>query len=157
MDSKQIFLELYQEWQKYHYQKDWLIWTVTITYLGFSGLAARWLVSNTAYWINFRSILSATLGVVCIGMTLFVWFQNWYKVGAVAVTRNLDELMKKFDNEGPLHEELRDALNGDRRKLRLWKDGTAGIVLCIMMLLIGAAQVMLVFCYPGFARLPHVI
>ena len=41
--QREMFIELYRVYQRYHYEKNWLVWVAATAYLGFVGIAVRWL------------------------------------------------------------------------------------------------------------------
>jgi hypothetical protein len=150
---KEMFMEMYKLYDKYHNQKEQMIWLASTVYLGFSVAVIDWLFKNQHHWKSGPILLMCVgLGMVCACATMFVVAQNRYKVGAVHVTNKLNALLPKFDapNGGPTSEDLRQAINApnllcpSQKRRAFFQEGFTGAICVILMGMLGIAQVVVV-------------
>ncbi len=143
----EMFLQLHRTYEDYHSKKETLVWAATSTYIAFVGVAMGWIFKNPAGWtVLTKWLLFWTLIAVCVLSIVFVWYQNWYKSDAVRITDALLGMLKEPGVKSIRRLSDLPSLNGDciDKFFSILKGGRAGLILILLMLLLGIAQVLLV-------------
>jgi hypothetical protein len=157
--SRDFFLELYRTYNRYHNEKETLVWLAANTYLVAVGAATGWLVTHPVVWATTGSYLRwwlfGSLFLVCLASTYFAWRQNTMKVRSVVTTNMLDNLLNSFGTRAePTFAQLQGAVKRwqrmccQQRRSRSRRDGWPGWALVFLMAALGIALLVLIACYP---------
>ncbi len=148
---REFFLEYVKRYESYHSAKETLVWLAATVYMGFAGATMNWLMTTNANWTKYRPWLGVGIGVVCFLLSWFLWFQNGYKASSKNVSDKLDDWLPKFDDKKqPTFTDLHSTWKcANEMQFHRWKNGKAGCVLLILVIVLGIAQILVVSWYPG--------
>jgi hypothetical protein len=158
--SRDFFLEVYRTYNRYHNEKETLVWLAANTYLASMGVVTGWLLTHLDLWANTgcprRWILGIALGLIGAASTYFAYRQNQLKAQSVVTSNEMNNMLCTFGTkEEPGFSEIKKAiLAGNnlcpQQKRRIsWCNGLPGWALVILMALLGFALILLVACYPS--------
>ena len=148
-DHQSLFIELHKLNDDYHGKKEQMVWVVSTSYYGFGAAALAWLSSNTATLNQWRWFAACALGAVCLLCGMFVFYQNSYKVVSTVIANQMNAFIPTIPKAEGAYERLQAAysfpknLKCSQKATFLWRDGKTGLMLVVLIMLFGAAQVIL--------------